>query len=154
MATLDRARRPFHPQCRPNHDLCKTATIRPGSWLDIKMPSYQYRKSPCGDKATVLSAQWDLLYCTGDIFILDRSQFPVFSPRTSVRQIHSTAFRKTHTSLDKCLTVTIIGNCLSMMASSSGNIFRVTGPLCGEFTINSPRKGQWRRAMMFSLIYA
>ena len=27
-----------------------------------------------------------------------------------------------------------IGNILNMMTSSNGNIFRVTGPLCGEFT--------------------
>ena len=84
-----------------------------------------------------------------------------------------------------------------MMTSSNGNIFRVTGPLCGEFTsltivystvysdadqwkhkssaslafvrgihrsrwiphtkasevpVNSPHKGQWRGAFMFSLI--
>ena len=40
------------------------------------------------------------------------------------------------------------------MTSSNGNIFRVTGPLCGEFTgpVNSPHKGQWRGALMFSLI--
>ena len=33
----------------------------------------------------------------------------------------------------------------SMMTSSNGNIFRVTGHLCGEFTgppVNSPHKGQ------------
>ena len=36
-----------------------------------------------------------------------------------------------------------------MMTSSNGNIFRVTGPLCGEFT---PHKGQWRGALMFYLI--
>ena len=40
-----------------------------------------------------------------------------------------------------------------MMTSSKGNIFRVTGRLCGEFT--GPRhKGQWRGALMFSLICA
>ena len=44
-----------------------------------------------------------------------------------------------------------------MMTSSNGNIFRVTGHLCGKFT--GPRwifrtKGQWRGALMFSLIYA
>ena len=48
-----------------------------------------------------------------------------------------------------------------MITSSNGNIFRVTGPLCGEFTgvrgiprspVNSPNKGQWRGALMFSLI--
>ena len=40
--------------------------------------------------------------------------------------------------------------------SSNGNIFRVTGPLCGEFIgpVNSPHKGQWRGALMFSLISA
>ena len=44
---------------------------------------------------------------------------------------------------------------LRMMTSSNGNIFRVTGHLCGEFTgppVNSPHKGQWRGALMFSLI--
>ena len=40
-----------------------------------------------------------------------------------------------------------------MMTSSNGNIFRVTGPLCGE-TVNSPHKGQWRGALMLSLICA
>ena len=45
-----------------------------------------------------------------------------------------------------------------MITSSNGNIFRVTGPLCGEFTgrspVNSPHKSQWRGALMFSLICA
>ena len=38
------------------------------------------------------------------------------------------------------------------MTSSNGNIFRVTGHLCGEFTGNSLHKGQWRGALMFALI--
>ena len=45
----------------------------------------------------------------------------------------------------------------TMMTSSNGNIFRVTGHLCGEFTgprVNSPHKGQWRGGLMFSLICA
>ena len=44
-----------------------------------------------------------------------------------------------------------------MMSSWNGNIFRVTGHLCGEFyrsSVNSPHKGQWRGALMFSLICA
>ena len=42
-----------------------------------------------------------------------------------------------------------------MMTSSNGNIFRVAGHLCGEFTgpVNSPHNGQWRGALMFSLIW-
>ena len=39
----------------------------------------------------------------------------------------------------------------NMMTSSNGNIFRVTGHLCGEFT-GDPHKGQWRGALMLSLI--
>ena len=42
-----------------------------------------------------------------------------------------------------------------MMTSSNGNIFRVTGPLCGEFTGHRwiPRKKvQWRGALIFPLI--
>ena len=42
-----------------------------------------------------------------------------------------------------------IGHSLLIMTSSNWNIFRVTGHLCGEFT--GP-KGQWRGALMFSLI--
>ena len=37
-----------------------------------------------------------------------------------------------------------------MMTSSNGNIFRVTGHLCGEFT--GEFKGQWRGALISSLI--
>ena len=42
------------------------------------------------------------------------------------------------------------------ITSSNGNIFRVTGHLCGEFTgdVNYPQKGQWRGALMCSLISA
>ena len=40
-----------------------------------------------------------------------------------------------------------------MMTSWNGNIFRVTGPLCGEFTGPGefPHKVQWREALVFSL---
>ena len=43
-----------------------------------------------------------------------------------------------------------------MMTSLNGNIFRVTSPLCGNspVPVNSPHIGQWRGALMFSLIYA
>ena len=44
-----------------------------------------------------------------------------------------------------------------MMTSSNGNIFRVTGLLWGEIhwsPMDSPHKGQWHGALMFSLICA
>ena len=43
-----------------------------------------------------------------------------------------------------------------MTSSLNGKIFRVTNPLCGEFTGHwwIPRKGQWRGALMLSLICA
>ena len=45
----------------------------------------------------------------------------------------------------------------TMMTSSNGNIFRVTGHFMQGIhrsPVNSPHKGQWRGALMFSLIYA
>ena len=44
---------------------------------------------------------------------------------------------------------------LPMMTSSNGNIFHITGPLrrgIHQSPVNSPHKGQWCRALMFSLI--
>ena len=45
---------------------------------------------------------------------------------------------------------------LITVTSSNGNSFRVTGHLWGESTwrssVNSPHKGQWRGALIFSLI--
>ena len=40
-----------------------------------------------------------------------------------------------------------------MTTSSNGNSFRVTGPLWREL-VNSPHKGQWRGALIFSFICA
>ena len=52
--------------------------------------------------------------------------------------------------------VMVMASSYVMMTSSNGNIFRVTGPLCGEFTGPGefPHKGQWRGSLMFSLIYS
>ena len=51
----------------------------------------------------------------------------------------------------------LVGKILTMtqiiMASLNENIFRITGPLWGE-PVTSPHKGQWRGALMFSLICA
>ena len=43
---------------------------------------------------------------------------------------------------------------LCTMTSSNGNIFRVTGLLCGEFTGHRWIPRQWRGALMFYLISA
>ena len=48
----------------------------------------------------------------------------------------------------------VVINSLIMMTSSNETIFRVTGPLCLRSPVNSPHKGQWRGALMFSLICA
>ena len=48
-------------------------------------------------------------------------------------------------------------NDVNMMASSNGNIFRVTGLFVRGIhrsPVNSPHIGQWRGALMFSLIWA
>ena len=48
----------------------------------------------------------------------------------------------------------VVNRFRSMMTSSNINIFRVTGPLRGEFTGDRWHQGQWHRALMFSLICA
>ena len=60
---------------------------------------------------------------------------------------------------DACLIyICIIPNALwGMMISSNGDILRVTGPVCEEFTGHRwipPHKGQWRGDLIFSLICA
>ena len=42
-------------------------------------------------------------------------------------------------------------SCTDISPSSNGNIFRVTGPFCGEF---AGHKGRWRGALMIPLICA
>ena len=56
----------------------------------------------------------------------------------------------------EAFTVRHVSTLYAIMTSSNGNIFRVTDPLCGEFTGHRwiPRKGLWRGALMFSLICA
>ena len=75
-----------------------------------------------------------------------------FEIKMSFGKISSTAMGETFVNLLFCHAE------IYMMTTSNENIFRVTGPLCGEFTaqraVNSPHKGQWRGALMFSLICA
>ena len=55
-----------------------------GPRFNIKMSSYQYRKSHCGDKTgrkIVLSSQWDFLYWLDDIFILNQGPGLCFSKK-------------------------------------------------------------------------
>ena len=70
--------------------------------------------------------------------------------------IHPNRFEMHLETLFECLNQsTNISKSTNMMTSSNGNIFRVTGHLCGEFhrsPVNFPHKGQWRGALMFSLI--
>ena len=58
------------------------------------------------------------------------------------------------TRLPRCLHWYMECNSHVMTTSSNGNIFRITGPLCGNSPVNSPHKGQWRGALIFSLICA
>ena len=50
----------YHLRCiRGTHVPGKTALIlkqQPGPWFNVKMPSYQYRKSHCGDKTILWSS--------------------------------------------------------------------------------------------------
>ena len=63
--------------------------------------------------------------------------------------------RKTSILWTQIQEIMILEKFKNMMTSSNGNIFRVTGPLCGEFTGHRwipHTKAQWRGALKFSLI--
>ena len=81
----------------------------------------------------------------------------VYSPETYQRKSHGIYFSSCCKSIldvqDRVMAVMH----LCIMMPSHGIIFRVTGHLCGEFICYRfiPRtKGQWRGALMFSLICA
>ena len=84
-------------------------------------------------------------------------EYCLFSTASSSLDVDVTSLHRTmlHTN-DSCLT-----QLLAIMMSSNGNIFHVTGHSSLAFVrgihlslVNSPHKGQWRRALMFSLICA
>ena len=85
-------------------------------------------------------------------FVSASTAFTMSSPYTETNERgHSTqAFYCWYRMLIKLCAVYFMK---IMMTSSNGNIFRVTGHLCREFTGDrEPHKGQWRRALIFSLI--
>ena len=120
------------------------------------MSSYQYRKSHCGDKTVVRSSylrngisytgKMSSLYWIGAL--------DAFFIRVSWSLVPSIATR-CH---DPFSTFTIDVYCFlsDPMTSSNGNIFRVTGPLWGEFTGHRefPSQSPVTRTFMFSLICA
>ena len=60
-----------------------------------------------------------------------------------IHHCHKNSYRHEHHGKLRTQTIRIV-----MMTSWNGNIFRVTG----RGPVNSPHKGQWRGALMFSLI--
>ena len=67
--------------------------------------------------------------------------------------VYNTSISHSHTFIIKAWQAST-----AWMISSNGKIFHVTDPLWEEFIghslVNSPHKGQWREALMFSLICA
>ena len=71
-----------------------TEILAPGPWFNIKMPSYQYRKSHCGDK-TILRPS----YLHNGISYTDKTIFYIESgPRASVSIVLTT-----HSWISQCL---------------------------------------------------
>ena len=134
-----------------------------GGWFNKKMPSYQYRNSHCGDK-TILRPSYlhngisytgkttSLYWIRPQISSL-RPEYSGFSSNT--QSIHSSIPQLCNKLWTDCFIIKINSEVLpwdlirmtlcngsyllmvmswSMMTSSNGNIFRVTGHLCGEFT--------------------
>ena len=77
------------------------------------------------------------------------TSYPIFYDALSGKHVWNASFRV-------CDRVFARASIHYMITSSNRNFFRVTGPLCGEFTGHRriPLKGQWRGVLMFSLICA
>ena len=82
-----------------------TILLSPGGWFNIKMTSYQYRKSHYGDKMIFLSPQWDFLYWSDNIFILNQGPEHVNSNPNSLWPSHYIWHHRSGTSLHFVLTL-------------------------------------------------
>ena len=103
----------------------RTDKVKPGGHLNIKMLCYQYRDSHVKYKTvspTVLSLTRESPYLGKMVFILRRGQIYLL-----FNFVEAGGITKWMLGLELSWTH-------HMMTSSNGNIFRVTGPLCGEFT--------------------
>ena len=88
------------------------------------------------------------------VYLLNRERFLSIPAAASSDVIYGNSLRSCWLSNETLAPLAVE---LSWMTSSNGIIFRVTGPLCGEFTGHRwipPYKGQWRWALMFSFICA
>ena len=141
----------------------KEVTKRLGPWFNIKVISYRYRKSHCGDKTVVRSSylhngisytgKMTSLYWIGALLQLLIAGIQTSDCWYDNQKVcfrfssihycccwHGMAYINIQTFKTKMILghdrsvscVLIIA--LYMMTSSNGNIFRVTGPLCEEFT--------------------
>ena len=96
--------------------------ITTGPRFNIKMSSYQYRKSHCGDKTVVRSS-----YLHNGISYTGKTT-SLYWIRAQILLIVS------HQPMNGISTVFSTQSVIDLMTSSNGNIFRVTGLLRGEFT--------------------
>ena len=119
--------------------------LRPnsGPWINIKMSSYLYRKSHCGNKTDVRSSYLHtVISYTGKMTSLYwiRAQVTKFEILISFQSFLCCLLRLHNISPFNFFMFYLMALAKSldedplMMTSSNGNIFSVTGPLCGEFT--------------------
>ena len=106
----------------------------------------------CGKRFHVMTSSWKRI-------IAFQETLSVIFTWCSTKPWQDIILSLTYVCVTKLDNLTILpAESISFMTTSlNGNIFRVTGHLCGEFTgdvpVNSPHKGQWRGALMFSLIW-
>ena len=100
-------------------------------------------------------ASWQLPFSSG--FIINERCYVQYMPRI-VQTVHAW-FCYMKLSYGSVLPISSEATLLElrqsyqcMMTSSNGSIFLVTGPWWGRSPVNSPHKGQWGGALVFSLI--
>ena len=95
------------------------------------------------------------IYVTNDYFINSDSRIQLCMPIV-IPQLILTLHRYLNLPLRQGSRVVGKRDFYYKMMSSSGNIFRITGPFWGSSPVTGefPHKGQWRRALMYPLICA
>ena len=150
--------------------------LDPEPWFNVKMTSYQYRKSHCGDK-TILRPSYlhngisytgktTSLYWIGALVFVFSAYNPHTDPSTN-NAFQTGAFRFGHSQIpndirlfDKTYTFSktkSLGEVSPLKTHDDVIKFSALLAICAGIhrsSVNSSHKRQWRVALMFSLISA
>ena len=120
---------------------CISANNQVGQWKVHRWTVNSPHKCPVTRKMLPLD----------DVSLAAITETVILVPYLKVKSLHNST--ENRVSVDIYCAVPDLQLSCSMMTSSNGNICRITGPLWGH-PVDSPHKGRWSGALMFSFICA